>query len=443
MAPKNSPFSACKREALRLVCVLFVVAHQGLSAATFQVGIQRQYASIEEVLPMLGPGDVVEVDGGWNYPGGFSLDNSGSEKAKITIRGIRVNGQRPRIVGVNGKKGGALVALRGNHCVLEGFDISAAGDALVGRGLYVVADDVLVRDCVVHDSAVTGIASSDRSGSLRLEDVEVHHCGKGDREHQIYIGTDNAVYPKAVFHMEFCYVHDGIGGNNVKSRASRTELHYNWIESAFYHELDLIGADPKGQAQGTEGAVREDAEVVGNVLVHPEYGKGNIARLGTDNTGQSNGRYRFVGNTVVLSVGQKPGKEIFRTHGGIESIEVSNNVFIAAGRFLSVGLPPVHTAGQNNWFSTGSRGIPVEWTKTLYGSDPLIGTQGSQLFVPLKGSPLKGAASYPSKPVPGFEFPKPLERPGFLPPQRDSFSRASAHRPRPSAADLGALESQP
>ena len=38
------------------------------------------------------------------------------------------------------------------------------------------------------------------------------------------------------------------------------------IEGAAAHELDLIGADPAGQKVGTAGGVREDADVVGNVL---------------------------------------------------------------------------------------------------------------------------------------------------------------------------------
>jgi len=46
-------------------------------------------------------------------------------------------------------------------------------------------------------------------------------------------------------------VHDGNGGNGVKSRAERNEIYYNWIEGSLYHELELIGptrraASPKG-----------------------------------------------------------------------------------------------------------------------------------------------------------------------------------------------------
>ena len=66
--------------------------------------------------------------------------------------------------------------------------------------------------------------------------------------------------------MQHCYVHDGNGGNNVKSRAERNEIYYNWIEGAVYHELELIGPDRRAAAGWSEDLAREDSDVVGNVL---------------------------------------------------------------------------------------------------------------------------------------------------------------------------------
>ncbi|MCZ7679294.1 MAG: hypothetical protein M5U28_11265 [Sandaracinaceae bacterium] len=72
---------------------------------------------------------------------------------------------------------------------------------------------------------------------MLLERVEVHHCGGGDRDHQIYMATDEVAYPGSVFRMQHCWVHDANSGNNVKSRAERNEIYSNWIEGAYYHEL--------------------------------------------------------------------------------------------------------------------------------------------------------------------------------------------------------------
>jgi hypothetical protein len=43
------------------------------------------------------------------------------------------------------------------------------------------------------------------------------------------MATDQTAYPGAVFRMQHSYVHDANGGNNVKSRAERNEIYYNWI----------------------------------------------------------------------------------------------------------------------------------------------------------------------------------------------------------------------
>ena len=73
---------------------------------------------------------------------------------------------------------------------------------------------------VVHDCPSHGILGADEdSGSLTLDYVEVYRCGSGYSHHPIYIATDEQTHPHSVFRMQHCYVHDGLGGNNVKSRA--------------------------------------------------------------------------------------------------------------------------------------------------------------------------------------------------------------------------------
>src|SRR4029453_11388398 len=106
---------------------------------------------------------------------------------------------------------------------------------------------------------------------------------------------DSRKYPGSVFRMQFCYIHDVLGGNAVKSRAERTELYYNWIEGAQYYEAELIG--PGGRCQG----VREDADVVGNALIQTAQHESGVyvVRVGGDGTGETCGRYRFVNNLFV------------------------------------------------------------------------------------------------------------------------------------------------
>ncbi len=104
------------------------------------------------------------------------------------------------------------------------------------------ADDVTLRDFAVHDRTNHGLLGHDEEAcSLTLEYSEFYKNGEGDRHHQIYMATGEEMYPGSVFRMQYCFVYDGNGGNNVKSRAERNEIYYNWIEGAYYHNLELIG----------------------------------------------------------------------------------------------------------------------------------------------------------------------------------------------------------
>jgi len=181
-------------------------------AATYQVGPGRTYTKLQDVAPLLAPGDVVQVDGNATYPGDLIFTNPGTDANKITISGVRVNGLRPVISG-----GTNTVEFRlSDHYVFEGFDITGGSF----RGIYHHAHDITLRDTVVHDCPAHGILGADTdSGTLLMEYCEVYHCGNGTGEHAVYMATDEFAHPGSVFRMQFCYLHDQNGGNNIKSRA--------------------------------------------------------------------------------------------------------------------------------------------------------------------------------------------------------------------------------
>ncbi len=211
-----------------------------------------------------------------------------------------------------------------------------------------------------------GILGADQgSGSCLLEYSELYANGSGDRYHQVYMATDEVHNPGSVFRMQFCYLHDGAGGNNVKSRAERNEIYYNWIEGAYYHELELVG--PDGGDDGNPRLKREDSDVVGNVFRKsvkpsgdPEYF--NVTRIGGDATGETHGRYRFVNNTFLCG-----SRAVFRMFDSLESVEMHNNIFY---RIDGSGVQVMRTveadwttglaviAGTNNWVHNGSTQVP-------------------------------------------------------------------------------------
>jgi MYXO-CTERM domain-containing protein len=411
-----------------------VLATPIASAATLQVGPTRTYKTLAAVAAVVNPGDVVEVDEGTYAAVTFTRD--GTAAAPITIR--KAGAMRPVISG-----GTNTIEIAGDYYVIEGFDITGGSS----RCVFHHSHGNVLRNVVVHDCPKQGILGADQdSGSLLLEYSEVHHCGGGDRDHQIYMATDEVAHPGAAFRMQFCYVHDANGGNDVKSRAERNEIYYNWLEGAFYHELELIGPDPAGaQASWTEALKREDSDVVGNVLKKTR--DFHFVRIGGDATGQSLGRYRFVNNTFITPY----GNNVFRLFDKLDSVEMHNNVIYGTGATAPriIRMDPSEMswvageqiAGTNNWINTGATNIPMKWTGTITGTNPtLVNVTGNDLR-PAMGSPLidKGAAST-SGPA-GHTFPSPLSAPLFHPPARALIPPGTA-APRPAVAtiDIGAYE---
>ncbi|MCC7535445.1 MAG: hypothetical protein IT379_04505, partial [Deltaproteobacteria bacterium] len=427
--------------AIPIVSLIVIGLPAAASAATYSMGPGGDYAQFADLPPLM-PGDIVEVAGGATYDA-YWFQDPGAPGNPIVIRGIRsADGRRPVISG-----GRNTVELSGNHYVLEGFEITGGS----ARCVYHHAHDITVRDCVIHDCPSQGLLGADTdSGSLLLEYTEIYACGGGDRDHQVYMSTDQETYPGSVFRMQFCWVHDGNGGNGIKSRAERNEIYYNWIESSFYHELELIGPDPGGTSI-PEDAYREDSDVVGNVFVkgglNPDHW---VVRFGGDGTGQSNGRYRFVHNTVVLAAGTAG---VFRLFDGIESLEAHNNVIFHVGS----GDPQIvrdseaawvggtrRVAGRNNWLieGTGARDVPAEWTGTLRGADPGFESLGGDDLRPAMGSPLADAADPAPAGIAGFDFPRPEALPRFHPPARVLLAVGTAAA-RPMVGDrldIGAYE---
>lgn len=402
--------------------------------ATYQVGAGKAYPNLGAVAGILEPGDIVEVDGDATYPGGVVFDRAGTPAQKITIRGSRINGKRPVLSGGNN-----TIEAAANHYVFEGLDLTNG----TSRCFFHHADDIVLRDSVVHDCPKQGILGADNgSGTLLLEYTEVHHCGGGTFDHQIYMATNEDDYPGSVFRMQHCYVHDANGGNSVKSRSERNEIYYNWIEGALYHELELIGPDPSGGV--AENTKREDSDVVGNVL--RKRNTFAVVRFGGDGTGQSNGRYRFVNNTVITLSG---GSAVFRLFDGLESVEAHNNVFYSVGGFVNM-VRQVEAnwttgnsliAGSNNWAINGTTNIPASWTGTIQGDDPGFLNLGTDDLRIGMQSPLVDAGAAMTSGPPGYAFPQPQDKPIAMPPLHTVAAAGDAlQRPNSGVIDIGAYE---
>src|SRR3954468_7661257 len=154
---------------LTIVVSAFVaVAASPARAATYQIGPGKLAGFAQ--LPALKPGDVVEVDGGASY-GSVTLKTDGTADQKITIRGMRVGGKRPVLNG-----GVNTLDIASSHVVIEGFDITGG----TSRCVFHRANDVTIRDTVIHDCPAHGLLGADNgSGPLFLDSAGAPHCGPG------------------------------------------------------------------------------------------------------------------------------------------------------------------------------------------------------------------------------------------------------------------------
>jgi hypothetical protein len=431
-------------------------------AATYTVGPSgRQYTQLTDLFRSrdLAPGDVVLVDGSATYNGNIVVgdDDSGSSANPVTIRWSRTAGTtRPVLSGGTN----TIKFEQSNNVVLEGFDVRGGGNACI----FSEADNVTVRDSVIHDCPGQGILGADNnSGSFTLEYNEIYNAGSGTNRHVIYMQSDEVAFPNAVFRMRYNYVHNGNGGNLLKSRHQRNEIYYNWLEGAAYQELELIGPDCNTQQGGWSTALkREDSDVVGNVIVHTSSWR-NAIRAGGDLDGLSQGRVRLVDNTVLFD--RAGAATMVLVQLGLESIEMHNNVLyqnasgsapavLAENPASDVDTPACSpflrepwssgrkVAGGNNWFQTSATSVPGELVATLRGSNPQLTDIARRDLRPLAASALVDAGNRSPAAPAAFPFPNPLTIPVYEPPSHAKLAIGAqkARTVQGASIDIGAFE---
>ncbi|TMQ05279.1 MAG: hypothetical protein E6J90_49510 [Deltaproteobacteria bacterium] len=308
------------------------LAYTELAVMTYAVGPTRTYKTLQDIVGVLQPGDTVNVDySATPYPAGVTFTVTGTASNPIRIHGVPdATGRRPVIKSaVNAAGQPNVVHIKyADYYVLENLEID--GSAGQGNGW---AGTLGTFRCIFHQ----GGGEIARSGGL-------------DTHHPLYIETDPFAYPGAVFRMQYTYVHDGTGGNLLKSRAERNEIYYNWIQQSAYHDVELIGLD------SSDAPPRPmNSDVVGNVIEQPAIGiiDTTAVRIGHDwveasGLPGSHGRYRFVANTFLMPAGTTAA--VMKAEGALESLEVHDNVFYSPSTPLTI---LVDNAGDPAQWTTG------------------------------------------------------------------------------------------
>ncbi|MBN1760066.1 MAG: hypothetical protein JW863_17200 [Chitinispirillaceae bacterium] len=428
----------------KLIILCLVVMVSGSAFTSFsriiQVGNGKQYRELREIEDLTEPGDTIEVDGGATYASGATFAEN-----RITLLGIRTGDEaRPEISGSTSYG----LNITGDDIVVEGFHVTG-----MPKGIGVFGNNIIVRDCIISECNHGLIGYGTGTGNVTVEYCEFVGNGiptGGATQHQIYMATDEITHPGSVFRLQFCYLHDGVEGDNVKSRAERNEIYYNWIEVAGSsgHGLGLFAPDPDDNDQVEIDTRREDADVVGNVIIQS---RNSCARIGGDLPGNpTNGRYRFVNNTFILTGSRG---DAVRTFNMIETLEMFNNVVYSADPDADIRVindadgewvhSPRTLIGANNWISEHATRLPSasEWNNTLSGTgSPFVDAENGD-FIPGAESPLidGGAAETPT--VVAYPFADPLFPPVYLPSSPSLMAPGSARaRPTDGHIDIGAFE---
>lgn len=433
----------------RIVATLLMLSLSALAGAVeYRVGPTQTFTGLQALLDArdLAPGDVVIVDGNHTYAVGSGIvvreDDGGSAAQPVIIRGERINGNRPVL------SGGAntIKFQNSDYVVLEGFEITGGSARCVFHDAHEVAlRDVLVRNCPNH-----GVHSADLAGSLTIEYSELHSIGSAgnDQKHTIYAQTGEIEHPDAVFRLRHSYLHNGLSGNMVKSRAERTELHYNWIEGADVQDVEMLSPDPNFQSNNwDDDTAIEYGEMVGNVIVHGGGSSDYAVRLGGDGTGAgSKGRYRLVNNTFVYD----GGGTVLRLFAALESVEVHNSVFVRRSGSGNVQvyrdveadwLQSRQIHGGNNWVDSNTTTLPSEWTLTASAANAGFVDAAAYNLTPTATSGLRDHGNNAPQSRPAFAFPNPSPMPpAFLPKRAAQRPGQAVPRVLDGVVDAGAFE---
>ena len=440
---------------LLFVCLVTPAAE----ARTWTVGPSgRNYTQLSTLFDAndIAPGDIVEVDGNATYNSAkMGEDDGGAPGNPVIVRWKRVAGAtRPVLAGgIHTFK-----FERADHVVFEGFEVRGGSSTCV----FSEADDIVVRDAVIHACPGQGILGADQnSGSFTLEYSELYDSGAGTTKHTIYMQSDEVAHPGATFTMRFNYVHNGNGGNLLKVRHERSFIHSNWFEGAFYQEIELIGPDCETQQAGwSRGLRREDSELLNNVIVHTSSWS-NAIRAGGDLNGASDGRVRMVGNTILFD--RAGSANAVYVQLGLGSLEMHDNAIFQTGGaapaivrenltpdapfcapFVTTPWSGVRSvAGSRNWVQATATSVPPEWIGTVTGSDPGFRDIAARNLRPTANSPLRNAGVNLPATAAAFPMPWSLPRVSYDPPLRAKLAIGDQRARLPQGyftVDIGALE---
>lgn len=364
----------------RALATLALLATSPALAATYPVGAARAYPTLAS-LPVLAPGDVVEIDAG-TYHEVKRWTDAGSAAAPIVIRGVGAT--RP-IVDATGKtvdgvlpNPRAVFQIEAGYVTVENVELVGARNGSNGAGVRVTgaaANHVVLRNLKI-DGNDMGVMS-DGNDELVVESCEI--AGNGTAmfsgySHNLYLGGNKTTIRSS-------YIHDSLYGQNVKSRGHYTELLYNFIANSQDGEVGLVDAAETATANS-------NALLIGNVVVSKPrqsgWNSGRFVWFGQDGGGAHNGTLYAINNTFVAGDGRI---YFLDSNSAGASVVASNNAFFGSDTIVNGGP----SSGSNNWVASSAT-VPPGFSATVKGAAPGFADAVNRDLHLLSSSPCRDAA---------------------------------------------------
>lgn len=409
---------------MRLFPLLLMLAFAA-SAVTYEVGPGKPLARIGDVpWVRIDAGDTVLIH--WRpapYQEKWVIGRTGRAGAPITVRGVpSADGQLPVIDGTNAvtapgldffnqdrgviKVGGSNVPNdlpRPSYVVIENLVVRGgrAGNAF-DRGAYSAnaagifverGDNVIVRNCVLHDNGNGLFLGTGRDFLLEGNYIYDNGYGGGDSQHHnVYLqGLGVTVQRNRFGRLKL-----GSDGGGIKDRSGGLVVRYNWIEGG-NRQLDLVEI---GTPEVLADPRYRETWVYGNLLFEFADQRDNPQFVIYGGDGGNRAIYRkgtlYFHNNTMVSL-RPDFAEWMAMLSPDERVDARNNIFhapFAAETYVS-GYDGVVEL-RNNWIQTGTRTTARSMIRdlggNLTGDSPGLADPANLDFRLRAGSPAVGTA---------------------------------------------------
>jgi hypothetical protein len=282
-----------------------------------KVGPTRFLVTVADAAREAVNGDIVEIDAG-DY-----IDDVATWPQDDIV--IRAAGGRVRLES-HGRsaQGKAIFVITGHNVTIEGIEFSGMRvPSRNGAGIRHEGGKLTVRDCLFERNEMGLLTSNHSASELVVERSEFrgngieqpYHPGD-DVGHQIYVGRI------ARFTLRDSYVHAGMLGHLVKSRARQSFVLYNRLTDETgraSYELEF----PDGGEAYAIGNVIEQSETTDNEA---------IVSFGAEHYVWPLNELHLVNNTLVDRL--PSGGEFVRVRAGAGvRLDAVNNLLLGSGRF--------------------------------------------------------------------------------------------------------------